>query len=60
LVDQANKALKRRVRAYEQDDAAETNVDLAEQLWQARTKFCKQVITAPEQPLALVLAKAAQ
>lgn len=60
LVDKANRVLKRRVKAYQQDDATETNIELAEQLWQARTKHCKQAITAPEEPLALVLAKAAQ
>ncbi|MEO8028875.1 MAG: tetratricopeptide repeat protein [Bryobacteraceae bacterium] len=59
LIDKANKALKATVRFASQAEAAESNLDVAEQLWQARKKDCK---TPPptDSPLALVLARLAQ
>jgi len=59
LLDNAGAALKARVNAAQQSEASETNLDLAEQLWQTRKKECK--MPAPsDSPLALVLARMAQ
>jgi Flp pilus assembly protein TadD len=59
LLDEAGKALKARVGVARQSEVAESHLDLAEQLWQARKKDCK---SAPDNdsPLALVLAKLGQ
>ncbi|MBZ5623366.1 MAG: tetratricopeptide repeat protein [Acidobacteriia bacterium] len=59
LLDKAGKALKAHVTAAHQNEESESNVDLAEQLWQARKKECKAPL-ASDSPLALVLAKLAQ
>jgi len=59
LLDKAGKALKVRVGATHQSEVSESNLDLAEQLWQARKKECKP-LPAAESPLALVLARLAQ
>lgn len=59
LFDKAGKALKTRVSAAHESEVSESNVDLAEQLWQARRKECKSP-PASETPLALVLARLAQ
>jgi tetratricopeptide (TPR) repeat protein len=59
LLDNAAKALKAPVRAAHQGEVAESNLDLAEQLWQARKKECKAP-PAGDTPLALVLARLAQ
>lgn len=59
LLDKAGKALKAHVSAARQSDASESNLDLAEQLWQVRKRECKQPPTA-ESPLALVLARLSQ
>ncbi len=59
LLDKAGKALKAHVTAAHQSEESESNVDLAEQLWQARKKECKAA-PASDSPLALVLAKLAQ
>jgi len=59
LLDQAAKALKAPVSAGRQGEAAESNLDLAERLWQARRKECAAP-PATDSPLALVLARIAQ
>jgi len=53
-------AVKRRVRAGQESDAAETNLEQAEQVRQARKRECKQGLTEAEQPLDLVLTKIAE
>jgi tetratricopeptide (TPR) repeat protein len=58
LLDLAAKALKTRVIAARQGDAAESNLDLAERLW-ARRKEC-QPPPAADSPLALAMARIAQ
>ena len=45
---------------FRQSEAVEMNLDLAEQLWQARRKGCTQTAAGPEDPLDPVLAKVAQ
>jgi tetratricopeptide (TPR) repeat protein len=60
LVDSANKALKGRVPELRQNAAAEANVDLTEQLWQARGRDCGASASTSDNALALVLAKVAQ
>jgi tetratricopeptide (TPR) repeat protein len=59
LLDNAAKALKGRVSAARQSEASESNLDLAERLWQARRKECAAP-PATDSPLALVLARIAQ
>jgi len=59
LLEKAEKALKAPVSAARQGDASESNLDVAEQLWQARKKECRPP-PAPDSPLALVLARLAQ
>ena len=59
LLDKAGKALKAHVGAAHQSEVSESNLDLAEQLWQARKKECKSP-PAGDSPLALVLARLAQ
>lgn len=59
LLDGAGKALKARVRAAHESEVSESDLDLAEQLWQARRKECKSP-PAMESPLTLVLARLAQ
>ena len=59
LLDSSDKVLKARVRAAQQGEAAESNLDLAEQLWQVRKRECKAPAAA-DTPLALVLARLAQ
>jgi tetratricopeptide (TPR) repeat protein len=58
LLDDAQKTLKGRVIPAAEDEATETNVDLAGKLWQARVSECKPA-PDPNDPLGLVLAKAA-
>ncbi len=58
LLDTAEEAVNPRVSAARQSDAAESNLDLAEQLWAAR-KECKPPPPA-DSPLALVMARIAQ
>ncbi len=60
LLDQASKALKRPVPANRQSEASELNVDLAEQIWQARKKDCPLPDAEPGDPLVLVLKKVSQ
>ncbi len=59
LLGEAAKALKARVGAARQSEASESNLDLAERLWQARRKDCASP-PAADSPLALVLARIAQ
>jgi thioredoxin-like negative regulator of GroEL len=59
LLDNAAKALKGRVSAARQSEASESNLDLAERLWQARRRECAAP-PATDSPLALVLARIAQ
>ncbi len=54
LLDKAHKSLNARAGALRQDARAESDLDLAEQLWQTRTPGCGP---GAEDPLALVLAK---
>jgi tetratricopeptide (TPR) repeat protein len=62
LLEQAKQAVEGRVTAARQDAAAAADVDLAEELWQAREPGCgaSNDRTSPDDPLALVLAKTAQ
>jgi tetratricopeptide (TPR) repeat protein len=59
LLDRGGKALKERVRISTESEQTETNLDLAEQLWQARRTGCKPG-ASPNDPLSLVLARLAQ
>ena len=59
LLDTAATALKAHVSAAHESEASESNLDLAEQLWQARKKECKSP-PGVDSPLALVLARLAQ
>ena len=59
LLEQAGKALEAKVSAGHQGEVAEQNLDLAEQIWQARKKECKAAPDA-DSPLALVMARLAQ
>jgi Flp pilus assembly protein TadD len=59
LIEKAGKALKAHVSAARQGEAFEANLDLAEQLWQARKKECNSP-PATDTPLELVLARLAQ
>jgi tetratricopeptide (TPR) repeat protein len=58
LFDEAQKALKVRVSAGGENDATETDLDLAGKLWTARLSGCGPA-PDPDDPLGLVLAKAA-
>ena len=59
LFDTAAKVMKARVSAARQADVSESNLDLAERLWQVRQKECKSP-PAADTPLALVQARLAQ
>jgi tetratricopeptide (TPR) repeat protein len=58
LMDRAKKALKARIPHSER--ATEANLDLAEELWQARRSQCPQAVSPAEQPIAAVLARMSQ
>jgi len=60
LVDKANAALTARIAPAKQSDIAESNLDIAEQLWQARKKAPCPTPADPNRPLALVLARLTQ
>ena len=60
VLEQANKALKRRVRPAQQSDDVDSNLDLAQTMWGLRKQQCGQAPSEAEDPLALVLAKAGQ
>jgi tetratricopeptide (TPR) repeat protein len=59
LLAKAGAALEARVSATQQSEVSESNVDLAEQLWQARKRECKSP-PAIDSPLNLVLSRLAQ
>jgi tetratricopeptide (TPR) repeat protein len=59
LLDRGRQALEKRVRAVREGEESETNLDLAEQLWQARRTACKPA-AQPNDPLSLVLTRLAQ
>jgi tetratricopeptide (TPR) repeat protein len=59
LLEKAGNTLKAHVSATHHSEVSESNVDLAEQLWQARKRECKSP-PAVDSPLALVLARLAQ
>jgi tetratricopeptide (TPR) repeat protein len=59
LFDQAVRAAEAHVSAARQSEAAESNLDLAEQLWQAARKECAPPPPS-DSPLALVMARIAQ
>jgi len=60
MAGKAQAALGSRIRASQMDDATEANITLAEEIWQAGRKDCKQATTQAEEPLALVLAEVGQ
>ena len=60
LTAEASGALKSRVQAGRESEAADDDLELAEELWQARKKFCHEPTPASAEPLALVLDKLAQ
>ena len=60
LLDRARKLLKQPLAPARQADASETNLDLAETLWQVRKTDCEQTPIAADDPLALVFKKVAQ
>jgi tetratricopeptide (TPR) repeat protein len=59
LLDKAAAALKAHVSTAHQSEVSESNLDLAEQLWQTRKKECKSPPPA-DSSLALVMARLAQ
>lgn len=59
LFDKGEKALKAYVGAARQSEVSESNLDLAEQLWQTRKKECKSPPSS-DSPFALVLARLAR
>ena len=60
LAGKAQQALSRHVAASRENDAVEANLDLAEQLWQARRRLCTQPVQPDESTLELVLARVSQ
>ncbi len=60
VLDAANKALKARLVESRQNAVTDSNLDLAEQLWQIRSKQCGSAAPASGDALPLVLAKIAQ
>lgn len=59
LLDKAAKALKTHVVVARQSEAAESHLDLAEQLWQARKRDCRPAPDS-DSALALVLVRLGQ
>lgn len=60
MVDEAEKAMKHRVIAAEMSKAVESNMNLAEELWNIREQRCGQIPAREDEALRLVLAKIAQ
>lgn len=60
LANDAADAVKRRVPSAGQSDAVESNLDLANKLWQAERATCTAAVSLADEPLQLVLAKSAQ
>jgi len=59
LLDKAKEALKAHVSVADQSEVSESDLDLAELLWQARKRECKPP-PASDSPLELILARLAQ
>lgn len=59
VLDTAQAQLDSRVRPSERREAYDANLDLAERIWQLRESSCAAA-AAPEDPVALVLARLAQ
>ncbi len=59
LIENARKAVKERVRPASEVDVSESNLDLAEELWQVRMKRCKDAPVGND-PLALVISRLTQ
>jgi tetratricopeptide (TPR) repeat protein len=59
LLDEAGTAMKAHVSAAHKSEVSESDLDLAEQIWQARKRECKSP-PAVDSPLALALARLAQ
>lgn len=59
LLEEARKTLSERVRSSREEEAFESGLDLAEQIWQLRKTACKSP-TGSNTPVDLVLAKLAQ
>ncbi|HEV8413956.1 MAG TPA: tetratricopeptide repeat protein [Bryobacteraceae bacterium] len=57
VLDAASKALKARLVESRQNAVTDANLDLAEQLWQIRSKHCGSAVPASGDALPLVLAK---
>jgi tetratricopeptide (TPR) repeat protein len=60
LTNQATEALKRRIPASRQADAAETDLNLAEKLWQAQKTSCVEPSQTSNEVLSLVMEKVSQ
>ena len=60
LIGAAQSALAKHVPAGGQAEAVESNLDLANKLWQAGKDDCRLGVSGASDPLQLVLAKAAQ
>jgi len=60
LVSAANAALASSVPAAGQSEAVESNLELANKLWQAERATCTSAVSDADEPLQLVLAKSAQ
>jgi hypothetical protein len=60
VLDSAAQSLKQKTPAARQSAVTESNLDLAEQLWQFQRNQCPPTPAAMETPLALVLAKIGQ
>jgi len=60
LVEEGNAALKKKVRASQENEAADDDQDLADKLWQARNRTCHEPPQASEEALARVMNQLAQ
>ncbi len=60
LLDTAQGAFAVKLKPGGEDEATNTNVDLAEKTWQTRKRICAEAASETEEPLALILAKIAQ
>ena len=60
LISAADAALKRHVPVSSQPEAVESNLELANKLWQAERSTCTAPVSLTDQPLQLVLTKSGQ
>lgn len=60
LIGDTNAALKRHLKASGQNDAVDSNPDLANKLWQTERANCTAAVSPADEPLRLMPAKAAQ